>query len=74
MSDVCLLNAHMQMRILANCLSICSFPPWRFTEYVDLVQAVTGWDVSMYELVAVAARTLNLARVFNLREGLTKGR
>ena len=26
----------------------------------------------MYELVAVAARTLNLVRLFNLREGLTK--
>ncbi len=65
-------KAQMQMRILANCLAVCSFPPWRFTEYVDLVQAVTGWDVSMYELVSVAARTLNLARVFNLREGLTK--
>ncbi len=65
-------KAQMQMRILANCLAVCSFPPWRFTEYVDLVQAVTGWDVSMYELVSVAARTLNLARVFNMREGLTK--
>jgi aldehyde:ferredoxin oxidoreductase len=65
-------KAQMQMRILANCLSICTFPPWKFTEYVDLVQAVTGWDVSMYELVEVASRTLNLARVFNLREGLTK--
>lgn len=65
-------KAQMQMRILANCLAVCSFPPWRFTEYVDLVQAVTGWDVSMYELVSVAARTLNLARVINLREGLTK--
>lgn len=65
-------KAQMQMRILANCLSICTFPPWRFTEYVDLVQAITGWDVSMHELVSVAARTLNLAKVFNLREGFTK--
>lgn len=61
----------MQMRVLANCLSICNFPPWRFTEYVDLVQAVTGWDVSLFELVKVAERTLNLARIFNLREGFT---
>jgi len=61
----------MEMRVLANCLSICQFPPWRFAEYVDLVRAVTGWDVSMYELVKVAERTLNLARVFNLREGFT---
>ncbi len=62
----------MQTQILANCLSVCSFPPWRNTEYLDLVQAVTGWDMSMYELMDVAERTLTLARVFNIREGLTK--
>jgi aldehyde:ferredoxin oxidoreductase len=61
----------MEMRILANCLSLCQFPPWTFTEYADMVQAVTGWDVTMYELVKVAQRALNLARVFNLREGFT---
>ena len=61
----------MEMRVLANCLSICQFPPWRFTEYVELVNAVTGWDTTIYELAKVAQRTLNLARVFNLREGFT---
>ncbi len=59
------------MRVLANCMSVCQFPPWRFTEYRDLIQAVTGWDVSMLELVKVAERALNLARVFNVREGFT---
>jgi aldehyde:ferredoxin oxidoreductase len=67
-----LYKAQMQMRVLANCLSVCSFPPWKYTEYMELVQAVTGWDVSMHELVKVAERTLTLARVFNIREGLTK--
>lgn len=67
-----LFKNQMQMRILANCLSICQFPPWRFSEYRDLVQAVTGWDVSMHELVQVAERTLALARIFNLREGFTR--
>jgi aldehyde:ferredoxin oxidoreductase len=61
----------MEMRVLANCLSICQFPPWRFTEYVELVNAVTGWDTTIYELAKIAQRTLNLARVFNLREGFT---
>jgi aldehyde:ferredoxin oxidoreductase len=61
----------MEMRVLANCLCVCQFLPWRFIEYVDLVRAVTGWDVSMFELVKVAERTLNLARIFNLREGFT---
>ena len=66
-----LFKSQMQMRILANCLSVCQFPPWSFTEYRDLVQAVTGWDVSMHELVQVAERTLALARIFNLRAGFT---
>ena len=67
-----LFRSQMQMRILANCLTVCQFPPWRFTEYRDLVQAVTGWDVSMHELVQAAERTLALARIFNLREGFTR--
>ncbi len=59
----------IEMRVAANSLSICQFPPWRFMEYVELLNAVTGWGASMHELVLVAQRTLNLARVFNLREG-----
>ena len=59
----------MEMRTLANCLSICQFPPWKFTDYVELVKAVTGWDVTMFELVKVAQRTLNLSRIFNLKIG-----
>jgi len=69
---VMLFKSQMQMRVLANCLSVCQFPPWRFSEYRDLVQAVTGWDISMHELVQVAERALALARIFNLREGFTR--
>ncbi|NIR12817.1 MAG: aldehyde ferredoxin oxidoreductase, partial [Desulfobacterales bacterium] len=36
------------------------------------INAVTGWDVSMHELMKVSERTLTLARVYNLREGFTK--
>ena len=59
----------IEMRVAANSLSICQFPPWRFMEYVELLNAVTGWGASMHELVLAAQRTLNLARVFNVREG-----
>ena len=59
------------MRILANCLAVCQFPPFKFTDFRDLVQAVTGWDVSLHELVQVSERTLTLARIFNIREGFT---
>ena len=59
----------IEMRVAANSLSICQFPPLRFIEYIELLNAVTGWGASMHELVLVAQRTLNLARIFNLREG-----
>ncbi len=33
--------------------------------------AVTGWDTRMPELLRVAERVLTMARLFNLREGLS---
>jgi aldehyde:ferredoxin oxidoreductase len=36
------------------------------------VRAVTGWDVTVEELMAVGERRLDLFRVFNAREGLTR--
>ena len=59
------------MRVLANSLSICHFPPWTFIDYRDLLNAVTGWDSTMHELVLISERLLNLARLFNIREGFT---
>ena len=37
-----------------------------------MVNAVTGWDVTVDELQDVGARRLNLFRVFNAREGLDR--
>jgi aldehyde:ferredoxin oxidoreductase len=36
------------------------------------MRAVTGWDLTPEELVTMAHRGLTLARLFNLREGLTR--
>ncbi|MBT4504684.1 MAG: aldehyde ferredoxin oxidoreductase family protein [Gemmatimonadetes bacterium] len=36
---------------------------------VDCVEAVTGWPVSLWELIKVSERANNLKRVFNVREG-----
>jgi aldehyde:ferredoxin oxidoreductase len=37
----------------------------------QLVRAVTGWDTTFFELMKVGERAVNMARVFNLREGFT---
>jgi aldehyde:ferredoxin oxidoreductase len=41
------------------------------TRIVEHVRAVTGWDVSLYELFRAGERADNLSRIFNVREGFT---
>ena len=38
-------------------------------QLVEAMRAVTGWDVSLYELMKVGERRLNMMRAFNTREG-----
>ncbi|MBN1402453.1 MAG: aldehyde ferredoxin oxidoreductase family protein [Anaerolineae bacterium] len=57
--------------VVPNCVSMCTFPGWSIRELTQIVRAATGWDVSEYELYRVGERAQNLARVFNMREGLT---
>mgnify|MGYP002031870502 CR=1 FL=1 len=64
---------------LYNCLDICIFvaaPGHTFTfqHIAEIVEAVTGWKTSTTELLLVGERALTLARLFNLREGLSSGR
>ncbi len=57
--------------IVNNCLTMCTFPGWSLRDLTDMTQAATGWDVSEYEILKLGERALTLARVFNMREGLT---
>src|SRR5256885_413144 len=38
---------------------------------IDYINAVTGWNMSLYELMKVGERNNTLARMFNNREGFT---
>ena len=66
-----LLVYHGIWRSLNNCLVTCQFVAWTPPQMVDIVRAVTGWDTSVWELMKVSERAINLARVFNIREGFT---
>ncbi len=63
---------------ILDTLELCQFvwgPAWTLygpSETVELVRAVTGWQVSLYELMKVGERRLNMLRYFNAREGLTR--
>ncbi len=54
-----------------NNLTLCSFMPYSLDMMVDQVRATTGWNVSSWELIKAAERSLNMARAFNAREGFS---
>ncbi|MGI6375396.1 MAG: aldehyde ferredoxin oxidoreductase family protein [Anaerolineae bacterium] len=62
---------HQIFEVMLNCACMCMFTGWSLPEMTAIVQAATGWDVTDVELYRVGERALNLARVFNLREGWT---
>jgi aldehyde:ferredoxin oxidoreductase len=58
---------------------LCQFvwgPAWTLygpAETVDMIKAVTGWsDFTLEEFMTVGERRLNMQRVFNAREGLSR--
>jgi aldehyde:ferredoxin oxidoreductase len=56
-------------RHLTNSLVICYFTPWSYGNTPELVNAVTGWNTTTWELMKVAERAATMARIFNIREG-----
>ncbi|GAB4489984.1 MAG: aldehyde ferredoxin oxidoreductase family protein [Anaerolineales bacterium] len=63
---------------MMDSVELCQFvwgPAWTLygpKETAEMVSAVTGWDVTVDELVKVGERRLNLMRVFNAREGFDR--
>ena len=40
-------------------------------ELLEIIRSITGWRTSWYELMKVGERSINMARIFNLREGFS---
>jgi aldehyde:ferredoxin oxidoreductase len=63
---------------MLDTLELCQFvwgPAWTLygpVETVEFVRAVTGWDVTLQELMDLGRRRLNLMRAFNAREGIDR--
>lgn len=61
---------------LLDTLPVCQFvfgPSWHLYgpgQLVEAVRTVTGWNVSLWELMKIGERRLNLLRAFNAREGV----
>ena len=58
-------------RIAQDSLVLCIFVPYDPQQLADILAAVTGWRTSTTEMFRVAERTMTMARLFNIREGLS---
>ena len=59
-----------------NTIGMCDFAAAplnhiTLTRLVEQVRAITGWDISLYELIKAGERADSMSRIFNVREGFT---
>jgi aldehyde:ferredoxin oxidoreductase len=58
-------------KAVGNSLIMCYFNPWELSHHKKILNAVTGWNTTTWEIMKIGERIMNLARIFNLREGLS---
>jgi aldehyde:ferredoxin oxidoreductase len=62
---------HINWRGFVNSVGLCMTMPYGKQLMADLVEGVTGWKTSIFELMKVGDRAMAMARAFNYRQGLT---
>lgn len=60
-----------QFKAFVDSATMCYFVHYQMPQLAEAVRAATGWNTSVAECLKVGERAITLARVFNLREGLT---
>ena len=56
------------------CLCVLAFAPvrtFKMSHLVEIASAVTGWELSLWEIMKLGERRINMFRAFNVREGFT---
>ena len=59
-------------RQVGNYIGMCIFAPWSRQQIAEAVEAVTGWPTGSRSLADAVDRGMTLARIFNLREGISR--
>ena len=57
---------------LRNQVGMCAFLAYDEDQTATILNAVTGWGVDKEEMIQTAHRGITLARLFNMREGMTR--
>jgi aldehyde:ferredoxin oxidoreductase len=64
-----------QYKFYKDTLGVCGFMTWQMAGATprtrETLEAVTGWDITVDELLELGERIMNLERVYNIRNGFT---
>jgi aldehyde:ferredoxin oxidoreductase len=72
------LFAHTQQIFsMFNSIGMCNFAAAPYSAFslpllAEAVEAVTGWNTSLFELMELGERAITMARMYNLREGFSE--
>jgi len=69
----CYLQYHFSF-LDSLCLCVLAFAPvrtFKLSHLTDVASAVTGWELSLWEMMKLGERRVNMFRIFNEREGFT---
>lgn len=58
-------------RQVPNYIGMCLFVSWSQKQLIEAMESITGWPMSYWRLMKTAERGITLARIFNIREGLS---
>lgn len=64
------LGSHAPGTSVKNVVGMCFFLKYDDDQLTEIMNAVTGWNVSKGEVLEIGERALSLTRLFSLREGL----
>ena len=61
---------------MLNSLAVCSFmleyQRVQPSEFIELLNSITGWDMDFKEFLKTGERICNLTRMFNVRRGISR--
>lgn len=55
-----------------NCVGFCQFVPLDPEPMTELMANITGWNISLWEMMKAGERSVTMTRAFNVREGRGK--
>lgn len=64
---------YQSFKDLFDSLALCKFAPLSPTQLCEMLQAVTGWQMTPQELLEAGNRSINLKRAVSILQGLHRG-